>query len=253
MNEGPPTVKTTERSFRLLEAIERRNGAGISELAHAEGLAKSAVYKHLRTLTRMGYLVHEDDTYYLSSQFLRLGQSARDRLPLATARDAVENLAETTDHVVNFVIHENDRGVFALCVEPDGVPEIDISQGEVAPLNATGGGKAILAFLPESERADILDNARLEAYTDKTITDPLELKRELQSIQDRRVAFDREEYMNGHQCVASPVIGADDRPVGAISVTGRTQHMSGKYLEEDVTGLVTSAAKSIENRLLSRG
>ena len=83
------------------------------------------------------------------------------------------------------------------------------------------------------------------------ITDRDELERELRSVCNQRVAFDREEYVEGHQCVVSPVVGDDSEPVGAVSVMGANYHMSGKPLEEEVTGLVMSAAKSIETELLS--
>jgi DNA-binding IclR family transcriptional regulator len=119
-------------------------------------------------------------------------------------------------------------------------------------LHATAGGKAILAFFSKEKRTDILDSVGLHAHTKKTITDRQELERELSSVRDQRIAFDREEFISGYQCVASPVIDQNGKSIGAVSVTGNIQHMSGKHLEEDVTGLVISAAKSFENKLLSQ-
>jgi len=252
MNDGP-RVKTTQTSFRIIEAVRDNRGAGVSELARTVDLSKSAVHKHVQTLIDIGYLVREDDAYYLSNRFLSLGNRARERLPLEPASNVVNDLAETTGHVTNFMAHENGRGVYALRVEPEGVDLGEsITEGDVASLHATAGGKAILAFFSKEKRADILDSVGLPAHTEKTITDRRELERKLRSIRDQRIAFDREEFMTGHQCVASPVIGRNGEPIAAVSVTGNIQHMSGKRLEEDVTGLVTSAAKSIEKELLSQ-
>ncbi|WP_226021872.1 IclR family transcriptional regulator [Halomicrobium salinisoli] len=252
MTENAYRVSTTETSFRIVEAIRDDPGVGVSQLARDLDLSKGAVHKHLRTLADLGYLVREDDGYYLGNRFLSLGVRARKRLPLEAVRPVVRDLTDTTGHVANFIAHENDRGVYTLRIEPTEDAATGIVEGDVAPLHATAGGKAILAFLPDEERSDVLDGSGLAAYTDKTITDRRELERELRSVRDRRVAFDREEFREGYQCVASPVIGRDGDPVGAVSVTGSDYHMSGKRLEEDVTGLVTSAAKSIENDLLSQ-
>ncbi|MFC6864028.1 IclR family transcriptional regulator [Halomicroarcula sp. GCM10025817] len=252
MNDNGPRAKTTETSFRIIEAVRDNRGVGVSELARQVDLSKSAVHKHVQTLTDLGYLVREGHAYYLSNRFLSLGVRARERLPLEPAQDVVTDLAETTGHVSSFIAHENDSGVYALRVEPAGTAASDVTEGDVAPLHATAGGKAILAFLPAEKRAGVLQSVGLPAHTDKTITDREELERELRSVRDQRVAFDREEYISGHQCVASPVVGADGEPIAAVSVTGNIYHMSGKRLEEDVAGLVTSAAKSIENRLLSQ-
>lgn len=252
MSETGRRVQTTKTSFRIVEAIRDDPGLGISELGREVGLSKGAVAKHVRTLTDLGYLVREGDGYYLSNRFLSLGIQARERFPIEHVRPAVEDLAETTGHVANFIARENDRGVYALRIRPDGREGGDIEEGDVAPLHATAGGKAILAHLPAEEKQALLANSSLRAYTGKTITDQAELERELRSVRDRRVAFDREEYREGHQCVASPVIGNEGTAIGAISVTGSDYHMSGKRLEEDAVGLVTSAAKSIENDLLSQ-
>lgn len=251
MDNDRPRVKATETSFRIIEALRDDGGAGVSQLSREVDISKSAVYKHVQTLTRLGYLYREGDGYHLSNKFLGLGSRAGDRLPLNTARSVVVNLAEATGHTSNFIAHENDRGVYVLRIDPNDNAETDIAEGDVAPLHASAGGKAILAFLPTDERTTILEESGLPEYTGKTITDRRELERELRSIRDQRVAFDREEYIEGHQCVASPVIGNEGEPVGAVSVSGDVSQMSGKRLEEDVTGLVTSAANSIETNLLS--
>lgn len=252
MTDARRGVKTTETSFRIVEAIRDDPGLGISALGREVGLSKGAVSKHVHTLADLGYLVREGDDYYLSSRFLSLGNQARDRFPIEHVRPVVSDLAETTGHVANFIARENDEGVYALRIAPGDREGGDIQEGDVAPLHATAGGKAILAHLPAEEKRGVLDDSRLRAYTEKTITDRAELERELRSVRDRRVAFDREEFREGHQCVASPVVGDRETPMGAVSVTGSDYQMSGKRLEEDAVGLVTSAAKSVENALLSR-
>lgn len=250
MTENTNHVSTTKTSFRIVEGIRDNPGAGVSQLARDLDLSKGAVYKHLQTLVDLGYLVREDDGYYISNQFLSLGIHSRMRLPLEDIRPAVRNLTDTTSHVANFIARENNRGMYALQFEPTKDVSTNIAEGDVAPLHATAGGKAILAFLSEEERMEVLDSYGLAQYTENTITDRRELERELKSVRGRRVSFDREEYQVGHHCVASPVTDQDGDPIGAVSVTG--YQLFGKHLEEDVTGLVISAAKSIENGLLSQ-
>jgi DNA-binding IclR family transcriptional regulator len=48
------------------------------------------------------------------------------------------------------------------------------------------------------------------------MTDPQELKHELRSIRDQRVAFDREELETGLQSVAAPVVAESQTPVAAV-------------------------------------
>lgn len=250
MTADHPTAKTTITSFRILETIRDRNGAGVTELARELDLAKSAVYKHVMTLTQLGYLVKENTTYHLSLTFQGFGSQARKRYPIHLVESAIDNLARTTGETANFVIYENGHGVYAYQAtvsETDIVPAPAFSK---IPLHATAGGKAILAFLPSEERDTLLHERELPAMTDKTMTDPDALHHELQIVHDRRTAFDREEFAAGYQCAGSPVIGTSSRPIGAVSVGGAIQDVTGKRLEEDITGLVVSTAKSIENDIL---
>lgn len=243
-------VKATATSFRVLEAVRDRDGVGVTELALELDLAKSAVYKHLMTLTALGYLVKEGTTYYLSITFQRFGTHALKRYPIHIAKPAIDNLAGTTGKTVNFVVHENGYGVYAYQAQASETNEPPAAEFSRVALHATAGGKAILAFLPEKERKNIIAESNLPHLTEKTITDADELQRELKSIYDRRIAFEREEFAIGYQCVGSPVVNSDNLPLGAVSVSGPTSEMTGKRLEEDIAGLVLSTAKSIENSTL---
>ncbi|WP_248906768.1 IclR family transcriptional regulator [Halocatena marina] len=249
MTQSKPSIQSTETCFAIIEQIQSNGSAGISELARNVNLSKSAVYKHVQTLLRLGYLVRQGDDYYLSLRFLLLGRQAYDRLPLEVLKSVVTQLAETTGNTTHFVARENDHAVYALQITPDGDDSVERSEGKVAPIHATAGGKAIFAFLDAEEQDRIIEKTGLPTFTDKTITDRSELKAELQSVRDTRIVFDREEFVEGIQSVASPVLDSGGSPIGSVSVTGTVQYMSGKRLEEDVVGLVISAAKSIEKEI----
>lgn len=245
-------VKATTTSFRILEAVHDRDGASVTELARELDLAKSAVYKHLMTLTRLGYLVKEDTTYYLSITFQRFGTHARERYPIHSAEPAIDNLAGTTGNIVSFVVYENRYGIYAYQTRAPSAEQSPIPEHSKIPLHATAGGKAILSHLSKKEREQVIEKVGLTSFTEKTVTDRNELEDELQSVRDRRIAFEREEFTKGYQCVGSPVLNSNSRAIGAVSVSGSTEEMSGKRLEEDTAGLVVSTAKSIENEIISK-
>lgn len=249
-SDDPPPVKATTTSFTILEAVRDRESAGVTEIARAVDLSKSAVYKHLTTLTQLGYLVKEGTTYHLSLSFQGLSTQARERHPIRSAEPAIDNLSRTTGKLANFMIYENGYGIYAYQAHTDA-DEPPLPAFSHVPLHATAGGKTILAYLPNGKRETVLDNRGLPTVTEKTITDRETLRSELQSVRDRRVAFDREEFATGFQCVGSPVVDSNANPIGAVSVSGSIQEMTGKRFEEDITGLVVSTAKSIENDIRS--
>ncbi|WP_224337619.1 IclR family transcriptional regulator [Haloprofundus halobius] len=242
------SVRTT---FRIVEALEQRDSAGVTEIAEEIGLSKSSVHKHLTTLESLNYVVKEEGTYRLGFRFLGVGNRVRNRSELVSiAKPAIENLSQTAGSVTNLMVVEHGYGVYAYRAgeEFETSGYLPPAGGRVY-LHATAGGKAILSRFSDEQVEAVLERRGLPSLTEKTITDERALRQELRSVGDRGLAFERGEHLPSVQCVAAPVT-ASGRPVGAISVSGSIDQMSGKKLEEDLAGLVVSTANAIEVALL---
>ncbi|WP_224450328.1 IclR family transcriptional regulator [Haloprofundus salilacus] len=251
-NEAYP-VSSVRTTFRIVEALAERGPSGVTELAREVELSKSSVHKHLTTLESLNYVVKEESTYRLGLRFLGVGNRVRERSELYhAAKPAIDNLAKTAGAVTNLMVVEHGFGVYAYRAGEtfDSDDRLPVVGGQVH-LHATAGGKAILSQLSDEEIERIIDLHGLPSSTEKTITEKRALQRELRSIQDRGLAFERGEHMPSVQCVAAPVT-APGHPVGAITVSGSIEQMSGKKLEEDLAGLVVSTSNAIEVALLQR-
>ncbi|MFC7196895.1 IclR family transcriptional regulator [Halosimplex aquaticum] len=244
------TAKTTVTSFRIVEALDRRESARLTDLADELGLAKGTVHKHLSALREVNYVVKDGEEYRLSVRFLGLGTSARLNLDLyEIAYDPLEKLADATGEVASVMVPEHGYGVYVLRVSNEGRPDVDIREGESVPLTATAGGKAILSYTPEERRERIIEQHGLPEMTDATITDRQALDEELRRIRDRRLANDTGEYRSDQHCVANPIVDADDVAIGAVTVSGPADRMAEKSIKADFASLVGSTTASIESRL----
>lgn len=244
------TAKTTVTTFRIIEALNRRSPARVSDLAAELDLAKGTVHKHLSTLQAVNYVVQEGDQYRLSLRFIGLGTNVRTNLDVyKTAYESVEKLAEATGEVASIMIPEHGYGVYVVRVSATGRPDIDIREGESVPLTATAGGKAILSYMSPEERDRIIDAHGLPELTENTITDPDELRDELRRIRNKRQAIDRGEYRPGQRCVAAPITDYDGNPIAAVTVSGPEDRMSEKVADADFPSFVGSTADSIQSRL----
>ena len=83
----------------------------------------------------------------------------------------------------------------------------------------TSVGKAILAHLPEKKVKEIWDNSKIVKYTDYTITDFQELKKELEDVRERGYAVDNEENEMGVRCVGAPIFNIKGEVETAISIS----------------------------------
>ncbi len=235
----------TRTSARLVEALLDVEDAGVTELARELDLSKGAVHNHLVTLERLGVVVSSGGRYRLGLGFLDIGMAVRDRMPIyRAARPEVAGLADSTGESASLVVPEHGKAVYADVHNADR-NDRRIRLGTRLPLHASAGGKLLLADRSREAIAAYVANHGLTERTDRTVETEAALRSELRSVTDRGLAFDRGEAFPGMRGVAAP-IRTDDGLVGALSVVGPRGRLSGKRLEEDLPGLVLSAAKRIE-------
>ena len=168
------------------------------------------------------------DVVHVAPELLRLlGQQTRETVGLAVP---------TGDEMV-FVYRDRGPQTVTMSVEP----------GARRPLHCTSVGKAYLSALPVGERLEIIRGLDLVAVTEHSITDPVELERDIEEAADRGWAIERGEFADSGICCGSPVLDHTGRPVASISVAGLGDRME-KVLDR-VGPIVASTAEAISRRL----
>ena len=99
-------------------------------------------------------------------------------------------------------------------------------------LHCSAPGKAMLAFLPEKERSQMIDKINLKRYNENTITSKRKLQAELNEIQENGFALDREEQLRGVVCVGAPLFDYQGYPKAALWISGPTERMNETVWEE---------------------
>lgn len=250
MPQQGTTLQAVERSFTVLNTLNELDGAGVTAVANELGLPKSTAHNHLNTLYDLGYVVRKDSEYQVATHVLALGEYARNQREIFTfARPEVDELAEVTGESANLLIEEHGRGVYLYRADGENAVQVDTFAGKQTALHCTALGKCILANLPESRVEEILRTHGLPARTDDTITDPDELRGELETVRERGYAFDDEERLPGVRCVAAPVVLSDGTVMGAISVAGPTSRMRGELFRSELPEKVVSATNVVEINL----
>ncbi|WP_284011423.1 IclR family transcriptional regulator [Haloarcula pelagica] len=245
------TITATRTSLRIVEALKRLDGAGLTTVANDLGIAKSTVHNHLQTLVDEGYITNEGGVYRVGLRFLELGEYKRNRMDIyETARPEVASLAEKTGEMANAAVEEHGQGVYITRAEGTEAVTVDTYAGKRVKLHCTALGKTILAELPEERVDEILDTHGLPARTENTITDRAELKAELDDVRERGYAYDREERLPGLRCVAAPVVPEGGDIVAALSVSGPTTRIEGDLFHEEIPELLRSAANVVEINLV---
>lgn len=246
-SESGRTIQATEISCRIIDAIDRLGQASLTEIADRVDISKSAVYNHLSTLERNGFVVKKDGEYRLSLRFVDYGITAKNNYDIrSVAKNPAEELAEQTGEVVQFMIEEHGKGVYLIKAEGEDAVNTRSYVGSENHLHCTALGKAILAHSPEERVEEIIDRHGLPEQTPNTITDREALFEQLDAIRERGYALDREEILSGLRCVAAPVFDEEDTLYGSISVSGPKTRFDGDYFEKQLPQEVRRTANVIE-------
>lgn len=237
---GPEPVRSVVRSLRLLEVLADQSSATLADLAAATSLEPSTTHRLLSTLAGEGYVGRDDGSqrYRLGHRVAALARVAAPPLDAlrAAARPGMVELRDQFDETVNLVVLDGPAIVYLDQVESTRPVRMFSRIGNRVAAHASGGGKAILAQLPPDGPADLLGTEPLERLTDRTITDPAELRAHLDNVRARGWALDDGEYDLSVGCVAAAIPGAS----AAVTISGPIERMHAMDL--DSTGATLAAA-----------
>lgn len=219
------TTRTLTRGLNVLEALAATDHAGLgpSAIGQMIDLDKATVARLLSTLVDMDYVAQDPVTrrYRLTGKILRLAQGLTESLDLRNvARPHLEALRARLRETVHLAVMEGLTVVYIGKLESDNSIQLVSAVGQVMPLHSTSLGKAILAALPEDEREAKYRRMEFAPRTEHTIRAVDEFRQEIQRTQARGFAIDDRENEPQGACVGAAIVGADGRPVGAISVSG---------------------------------
>lgn len=229
MTDTTPRMSSVLRAFDIIHTLWEVNGAGPSEVARQMDLPKSTAHVYLQTLQETGYVVNDDGEYRLSNRFLSMGSRIKHRNSLFQVSELkLRELAIETGELVSLVIEEFGRSVILHKESGTRSLELGIYSGMVTPLHSNATGKAILAYLSEERRDEIIANRELTKLTDETVTDEEKLRAELADVREDGYAVDWDQQVVGMGLVGAPII-IDDQLAGAVGIvcpTGRIKDES---------------------------
>ncbi len=230
-------VKSVTRALRLLELLgdHADDGLSVTEAAAAFGASKSATFAMLQTLVSHRYATVLDPgpRYRLGPAVLWLSDSHTRSMPLIDlVRPVMRALAEETGWTSRLAIHEKGYPVFIDRIDGQGSIRFHTPLGLREMPHRSAAGKAILASLDEGLVRLIAQETGLPRRTPNTITDVDSLLADLELVRSRGFAVDDEEDEPGVLSIGAAFLGRDERPVGAVSITGLKADMPEWRLQE---------------------
>ncbi|WOF23108.1 IclR family transcriptional regulator [Microbacterium betulae] len=247
---GAP-ASTTERVARILMAFGRAGQPlGVSEVARACDLSKAVVHRILQTLVREGLLRADAGSrkYALGPAALALGQeAARGDALRSAAMPVISHLAEVTGETTTVTERVGHGRHYVGQIESFRPIRITIRIGDQVPLWSGASGLSILAFMDDDD-VDYVLGGELTAFTEATVTDPIEIRERLTAIRERGWAKTAGERVPFSSSIAAPIFDVDGTPAGSLSIAILADRADG-HAEQELSRLVVTSAADASTRL----
>ena len=211
------------RAFLVIRALAelQAEGGRVTQIARNVGLTQATTHRLLQSLVVEG-VVEQDECsklYRLSIDFFALAAKAGDGGGLrALCRPALLRLSASLGDSIFLLVRS---GFDAVCLDrSEGPFPIRSFSGDIGGRIALGVGQgalAILAFLPEAEREEVI-RFNLSRVREYGVYDEVYLRTEIEKVRQQGYAGRNTGLLEGMAGVAVPICDREGRAVAALSV-----------------------------------
>jgi len=245
-------TQSITRGIGLLKIVAEGppEGLTLAQLAERASLHRATAHRLLAALTRERLLEQDaSHRYHGGVELWALGAAAARRFDIrALCRLPLERITAETQDTVYLSVRS---GYEAICVARyEGafpIRTLSLNLGDRRPLGVGSGSLALLAFLSEADRHDVLDGLSkcLTRYPRFTTTG---IRRLVDETRARGYSFVGGTILPGMSAFGVPILDGHGHAIAALSVAAIDTRMAEPRLSKMVR-LVQSEAAAVSNRL----
>lgn len=239
------------RGLEILDLLSRHNGEmNLAEIAEQTGIPKSTAHRLLTELDKSNFARKGsiDGTYGIGLKTAVIGLRHFGRNPQTEiARPTLQKLAEISGELARLSLYE-DGNLFWVAKEQSartGIIFHDPDMGAQVGLTTTASGIALLSIYATNKLRKLLNNmdvpdeeigANYQDYAEKVETAVTE-------AQKNGYSYSASRYIEGLASLACPLIDAESKPIGVISIAGPEIRLTKERVRELGPTLVEETKK----------
>jgi IclR family transcriptional regulator, pca regulon regulatory protein len=252
----PRYSQSLERGLAILDCFTpERPVLGISDIADELGMSRSTTHRYVITLVALGYLEQgASRKYRLGLRVTDLGMSALNSTGLREhSRPYLEELRQRTSYTVNLAVLDGPEILYIDRARSfrRGQNKIDLGlqPGSRLPAYCTSMGKLLMAYLPENEQRDLINEIKLDKRGPNSITSKKALRTELEHVREENFAVNDQELAPGLHSISAPVRSETREVVAAVNMAAHNSMISLEELVDALGPHLVSTADRISARL----
>jgi DNA-binding IclR family transcriptional regulator len=240
--------KSLLKAINMLDLLlKERIMLSVDYISDTLGMPRSTTYKYLALLREHGFVEYDEQSgkYKLGLRLFEFGSFVKSQVSIdKQALPYMSGLGKAVGETVMLTVLGHDA---VYCLERVGYENgirFSVERGARLPLYSGASAKVFLAFLPDDKIEALLHDAKLEKYTDHTITDLQALKKNLEQIRKVGYAYSDQEIYAGARAISAPIFNSEGQVIACLAVVGPVQRMDGDKIQT-LKKLVVSYAAEI--------
>lgn len=231
-----------QRAIDIIEDISA-SPKTVAEVSQHLSVSKSTAFRLLQTLNEAGFAYrNEEGRWTVGNRLISIAERALNSFDLRiVAAPHLRRLEQICGHTIHLAQLIDNEVFYTDKVEGRDSVQMYSRIGKKVEAHASGIGKAILAFVEEPQREELISNLVFQRHSPTTITDRAAFRNELDMINRQGWAPDDGEFEELINCVAAPIRRADGRVRAALSITTLKVVSSLESLERLVPDLIKTA------------
>jgi DNA-binding IclR family transcriptional regulator len=225
MDDAVRGAQTVHRAALLLRAIGRSvQGATLAELVATSGLTRPTVHRLVSSLTAEGLVDRDPESglWHLGPEVYVMGAVAARRFPIEEiARPGLQRLASLTGESAFLSMR---RGNETVClVREDGsfpVRSFVLYEGVRFPLGVASAGLAIMAYLSDHEREELLETFDLTSSELGRTHTAATVRANIEATRRTGYAVNPGLIVEGSWGMGAAIFDRAGNPAWALSLTG---------------------------------
>lgn len=248
-------ITALARGLEVLRAFTPTDSQlGNGEIAERTGLPKPTVSRLTYTLTKLGYLAHIERLakYQLAPAALALGYTALANIRIRQlARTQMQELADYAGAVVALGTRDRLDLIYLELARSKHGAMLRLNQGSRLPIATTAMGRALIAGMPDAERAWLLGYIkRQEGKNWPKVKAGIE--RAIKDFEARGFVLSLGDWERDINAVGVPITAPDGSGIYAFNCGAPQFQFTRERLEGDIGPRLVNMARNVEVAISGR-
>ena len=235
------------KGLAVIRAFSRDHAAlSLSDIARSARIPAATARRCLLTLEELGYVTRSGRDFLLRPKVLELGAAYLESMNIEQiTKNHLEELARNTADSAALCVLDGVEIVYVARTSVRTLLRLEAHVGSRFPAHATSTGRVLLAGVSSERLQHYFQTAKLEALTERTVTDPQKLRALIEDCRRSGYSAVEDELAYGVIALAVPVLDHDGRVVAALNSSSHSRRITKTKLVRERLAMLQQASRQI--------